>query len=278
MKKLLYIALGIGLLWLLALSYYHYSTAQQLSLIQENLHQTEQHNANLNDQMVALQRSIQTQSSNQKTSTLRRADTTTGQIAPTVLFKQKLELAQFALQQQQFLYALEQLNALDIMVERYDVADTLKASLHRAVAQDKKMIQQYVANKNTQLMQMGDLLELIDHSIQDEMKNEKLGWQPTAETSFWSRWFRVERVAQQSSELLNRRLILKEIQLRVLFAQRALIQGQWVDYQKMLALLQQELAQLPDAYSQQLKVKILNLQQTQALPVPKLSSMAILES
>lgn len=279
MKKLFYLVFGIGFLWLIFLSYNFYNTSQQVALIQEKLHKAEQDNANLNDHLVALQRDLQSKIPTTKQGSATAVTTDTkGQIQPTVLFRQKLELAQFALEQQQFLYALEQLNALDILVERYDVADTLKMSLHRAVAQDKKMIQQYMTNKNSQLMQVGDLLESIDQSLKAEMKNEQLDWQLAAEGSFWSKLFKLERVEQQAPALLNRRLILKEIQLRVLFAQRALIQGQWVDYQNMLSLVQEELKQLPDAYSQRLKTKIRALQQTQVLPVPKLSSMAILES
>ena len=46
----------------------------------------------------------------------------------------------------------------------------------------------------------------------------------------------------------------------------------------MLDLIIHELEQLPDAYSQELKQSMMKLKQNKMSPMPKLSSLAILES
>ena len=55
-----------------------------------------------------MQRQIQNQSShNSKTTPLATTEVVQTGIAPTVLIKQKLELIQFAIDQQQFIYAMD---------------------------------------------------------------------------------------------------------------------------------------------------------------------------
>ena len=276
MKKVIYVIGVILILWLIKLSYDLYAAQQQLSILQESQHKADQVNANLNDQLIALQRNststtvLKDQKKNSKISET--------QFNPTKLLLQKLELVQFSLDQHQFIYAIDQLGQVERMIGQYELADTLKLSLQRALEQDQKMIQQYVVSRNAQLTQIGDLLENIDVAIKNEQKNQKLEITSKSEQSLWQRWFKVERIEQQTPALLNRRLILKEIQLRILFAQHALQQGQYLDYQTMLNLVIEELNQLPDAEAAKLKKRIQNLQQIQLLPAPKLNSKAILEA
>lgn len=276
MKKVIYVIGVILILWLIKLSYDLYAAQQQLSILQESQHKADQVNANLNDQLIALQRNststtvLKDQKKNSKISET--------QFNPTKLLLQKLELVQFSLDQHQFIYAIDQLGQVERMIGQYELADTLKLSLQRALEQDQKMIQQYVVSRNAQLTQIGDLLENIDVAIKNEQKNQKLEITSKSEQSLWQRWFKVERIEQQTPALLNRRLILKEIQLRILFAQHALQQGQYLDYQTMLNFVIEELNQLPDAEAAKLKKRIQNLQQIQLLPAPKLNSKAILEA
>lgn len=278
MKKILYLFILGLIIWLIKLSYDHFSLQEKVELLQQTQHKSEQLVASLNDQLVAIQRSNQQVSSQsnppQQNNNQQEIQS---EINPIKLLSQKLELIQFALDQHEFVYALEQLNQLDQLVERLALADTLQVSMHRAVEHDQKMIQQYVVAKNIQIAQLGDLLENIDANLKNEQQVQQLTSDNSSQSSWFERVFKVERVDEQMPVLLNRRLVLKEVQLRVLFAQRALQQGQYIDYQNALTSIIDELDQLPDAAAIKIKNKVKHLKQAQLLPVPKLNSKAILE-
>ena len=197
---------------------------------------------------------------------------------PTLLLKQELRLIQFALDQQQYVYALEQLNHFDFKIEEYAVADTLKQTLHQAAEHDRKMIQSYVQMRNSKISELDDILQQLDLSLKAEQVNAELDIANPSKAYFWQKWFRVDRVDEQIPELINRKLILKELQVRVLLAQQALSSGQFLEYQNILGLMISELNALPDQFSQKLKVKIQTLKKMQIQPIPKLSSTSILES
>lgn len=278
MKKILYLFILGLIIWLIKLSYDHFSLQKKVELLQQTQHKSEQLVASLNDQLVAIQRSNQQVSSQSNPPQQNKNQQEIQfEINPIKLLSQKLELIQFALDQHEFVYALEQLNQLDQLVERLALADTLQVSMHRAVEHDQKMIQQYVVAKNIQIAQLGDLLENIDANLKNEQQVQQLTSDNSSQSSWFERVFKVERVDEQMPVLLNRRLVLKEVQLRVLFAQRALQQGQYIDYQNALTSIIDELDQLPDAAAIKIKNKAKHLKQTQLLPVPKLNSKAILE-
>lgn len=278
MKKILYLFILGLIIWLIKLSYDHFSLQEKVELLQQTQHKSEQLVASLNDQLVAIQRSNQQVSSQSNPPQQNKNQQEIQfEINPIKLLSQKLELIQFALDQHEFVYALEQLNQLDQLVERLALADTLQVSMHRAVEHDQKMIQQYVVAKNIQIAQLGDLLENIDANLKNEQQVQQLTSDNSSQSSWFERVFKVERVDEQMPVLLNRRLVLKEVQLRVLFAQRALQQGQYIDYQNALTSIIDELDQLPDAAAIKIKNKAKHLKQTQLLPVPKLNSKAILE-
>lgn len=56
---------------------------------------------------------------------------------------------------------------------------------------------------------------------------------------------------------MNRSVVLKEVQLRLLIAEQALNQGKMAEYQNELQTVMQKLNELPDATSQQLKTVLL---------------------
>lgn len=56
---------------------------------------------------------------------------------------------------------------------------------------------------------------------------------------------------------MNRSVVLKEVQLRLLIAEQALNQGKMAEYQNELQTVMQKLNKLPDATSQQLKTVLL---------------------
>lgn len=276
MKKFLYLLVVVLMLWLMKLSYDSYLKSNQLTDIQTALNKIEQSNASLNDQLIALQRnSVSADLSDSKLK-----DQSIGNQAvlnPSQLLRQQLKLIQFALQQQQYVYALEQLNQFDFNVEAYEIAETLKKALHQAVEQDQKAIQSYVLARNKQIEQLSNMLELLEQELDLEQNNIDLKVSSNTNTSFWKKWIYIDFVDHQSTELVNRKLILKEVQLRLLSSQQALINGQILEYQKILKIILSDLDALPDHNSQQFKKKIQTLQQFQIQPVLKLNAATILE-
>lgn len=278
MKKFIYLLMMIAMAWLLKLSYDFYQVSQQVADIQATLHKSEQKNANLNDQLVAIQRDTDVPVTDKKkaqSSTLTVEDKLIG-LSPNIVIKQQLQLVQFALQQRQFVFALEQLMQLNQNIEKYDLAETLKQSLHQAITQDKQSIQQFVLARNTQQEQLDDVLSQVDQSLQQALTQPQMSPAKITPTHFWQKWFQVDYIDQKTSLVAQRQFILKETQLRVLLAQQALLRGQNTEYQTMLNLVVLQLDQLPDEMSQQLKQKILKLKQIQMLPFPKLNSTVIL--
>lgn len=146
MKKFIYVLLLIALGWLIKLSYNFYHVSQQLNDIQQTLHKSEQKNASLNDQLVAVKRQTDepTQEVAKKTASIQ---TPIAGIHPSVVVKQQLELVQFAMQQQQFVYALEHLTQLNQSLDHYALADAVKQSLHQTIAQDIQSIQHFVIER-----------------------------------------------------------------------------------------------------------------------------------
>lgn len=295
MKTLGYVLILFALLVLGKLSYDSYNFSRQLSAVQTSLHNSEQKNANLNDQLVALQRQTVAEQSTQSTvATSQQAMSPSAQlnlpkintmetsvvgkdISASMLLKQQLKLIQFALQQHQFVYALEQMNQFDSAIEQYHLADTLKKTLHQSNARDKAQLQDYVLALNTQQAQLDDVLNRIDQSLTREQQHTQLAVGQSENKHFWQSWFQVDRVTQQPSVLAQRRMVLKEVQLRILLARQALLKGQYAEYQMLLQQSINDLERLPDQYSQSIHQRISHLKQTQLSPVPKLSSAAMLE-
>lgn len=276
MKKFIYILLLIALGWLIKLSYDFYHVSQQLTEIQQSLHKSEQKNASLNDQLVAVQRQSDEPVKKETAQKVVSVPEQIVGISPSVVIKQKLELVQFALQQQQFVYAIEHLTELNQSLDHYALADAVQQSLHQAIAQDMQSIQQFVIDRNAQQDQLNILIKQIDQSLQKELKNNQLSVPQDHPKHFWEKWLSVDIVEPDSAALANRKFILKEAQLRLLLAQQLLSKGQSTEYQEMLNQVVQLLDTLPDATSQKLKQQILKLKQITQAPIPKLSSLAVL--
>ncbi|MEG6547494.1 hypothetical protein V6C59_16640 [Acinetobacter bereziniae] len=275
MKKFIYILLLIALGWLIKLSYDFYHVSQQLDEIQQTLHKSEQKNASLNDQLVAVKRQADEPSQETSKQPPVLKEPSAG-INPSVLIKQQLELVQFAIQQQQFVYALEHLTQINQSLDQYALAEAVKQSLHQSIAQDMQNIQQFVIERNAQQDQLDSLIKQVDQSLTAELKNNQLKLNTSQSAHFWEKWFKVDVLSTDTSELSNRRFILKETQLRLLLAQQLLIKGQNVEYKAMLNQAIQQLDLLPDAASQNIKQQLLKIKQSSQSPVPKLNSLAVL--
>lgn len=279
MRKLVSIIILLSIAWLAKLSYDMWQISRTVPELQQSLLQSEQQYANLNDQLVALKRQTQTQSSSDvQTAPLTNHEIIHTGIAPTVVIKQKLDLIQFAIDQQQFIYAVDHLTQLQQSLPQYEIAPALQHSLNQAIEQDKQAIQQYVIAQNQRHQLIDDLLQTIDKNIQQALAQPKLEMDQSEAVSWWKRWFRIEKVETPSINLMNRSVVFKEVQLRLLIAEQALNQGKMAEYQNELQSVMQKLNELPDATSQQLKNRIAKVAHLSIVPVPKLSTLGLLGS
>lgn len=279
MRKLVSIIILLGIAWLAKLSYDMWQISRTVPELQQSLMQSEQQYANLNDQLVALKRQVQTQpGSDVQSAPSTNSEIIHAGIEPTVLIKQKLDLIQFAIDQQQFIYAVDHLTQLQQALPEYEIAPALKHSLNQALEQDKQAIQQYVIAQNQRHQMIDDLLQTIDKNIQQALARSKLEMDQSEPVSWWKKWFRIEKVETPSINLMNRSVVLKEVQLRLLIAEQALNQGKMAEYQNELQSVMQKLNEMPDATSQQLKNRIAKVSHLSIVPVPKLSTLGLLGS
>ena len=279
MRKLVSIIILLSIAWLAKLSYDMWQISRTVPELQQSLLQSEQQYANLNDQLVALKRQTQTQSSSDvQAAPLTNHEIIHTGITPTVVIKQKLDLIQFAIDQQQFIFAVDHLTQLQQSLPQYEIAPALQHSLNQAIEQDKQAIQQYVIAQNQRHQLIDDLLQTIDKNIQQALAQPKLEMDQSEAVSWWKKWFRIEKIETPSINLMNRSVVFKEVQLRLLIAEQALNQGKMAEYQNELQSVMQKLNELPDATSQQLKNRIAKVAHLSIVPVPKLSTLGLLGS
>lgn len=275
MRKIVYLILLLSLLWLAKLSYDVAQYSQIVPQIQQQLSQAEQRSALLNDQLVALQRQGQnadlTVENAKDVNTIINPTT----LSPVLLVKQQLELVQFALDQRQFLYAIDHLNQAQQQVLKYAVSPALQQSLIKALEQDKQAIQQYVLAQTQQQQQLDNILQQLDQKLADEIQNPTIKIQKNENNAWWH-WFKLEKVQRDSPDLINRGLVLKEAQLRLLLASQALHEGQMLEYKKSVQEVLQLLQGLPDRNTQQLKLRLEKLLNLPLQPAPKLTTLSLL--
>lgn len=275
MRKIVYLILALGLVWLAKLSYDVAQYSQTIPQLQQQLDQTQQRYALLNDQFVAVQRQAQNNRVVEPAENMVTMPATMTGVAPIILIKQHLQLIQFAVEQQQFIYALEHLNQLQQQIVQYAVAPALQQSLMKAIEQDRLAIQQFVLAQTQQQQQLDHLLQQLDQKIQQEISNPNITLQKTASGSWWQ-WFRLEKVEQPATDLMNRHVVLKEAQLRLLLASHALNQGQISEYRKSVQEVIQLLVKLPDQKSQQIRSRLEKVLNLPAVPTPKLTTLSLL--
>jgi len=279
MKKILILLFILSLLWIAKLSYDLFNLTAQQTELNTSLHRIEQNNANLNDQFVALQRKVMLTGESAPASSQAAENLKTIQAAsidPVVVIKQQLELIEFMLQQQQFTAALDKLTRLDQSLEQYALAAPLKQSLHQVIAKDHQLIQHFVSERMAQQIKVDALIQQLDAALAQELHAPQLNASQASGKSFWQRWLVIEPAKQPATALRQRPLILKEAQLRLLVAQQALKQGQYLEYQKSLTEIIQLLSQIPDEKSRQLIQNIQKIKGFTVLPTPALNTRALL--
>ena len=279
MKKILILLLILSLLWIIKLTYDVFNISAQQTELSSSLHRIEQSNANLNDQLVALQRHVNVEDGTvaqgaQAEHDLKTLEAST--IDPIVVIKQQLDLIEFMLKQQKLNDALDKLIYLDQSLEQYALAPSLKQSLHQVIEKDQQMIQQFASARAAQQTKVDGLIHQLDQALTQEINTPQLSSGQAQNKYFWQRWLVVEPAKQPAMALMQRPLILKEAQLRLLLAHQALQQGQYLEYQESLTEIIQLLNQISDEKSRQLIQNIQKIKGFTVVPTPSLNTRALL--
>ncbi|MCO8045723.1 hypothetical protein NI467_10245 [Acinetobacter bohemicus] len=277
MKKFFILFLTLALAWIVKLSYDLYLLNSAQTELNGRLNQIQQQNANLNDQLVALKRLVV---SNSSTAPVASGSENSQTVAVDThqnleLVEQYLDLIEFALQQQQHAMAVEKLNRLKNEVAQLGLAPALAGSLEQAIVKDQETLKQWTNERVMQRNRLNELLSQMDAEIKKEIQLPHQA-SSTQTRSFWQRWIQIEPVEQMSSVLMQRHLILKEAQLRLLIAQNTLQQGQQVAFQQALQSVIDVLEQLPDERSQHWIKQLQQIKATPLTPVPLLNTRTLL--
>ena len=275
MKKLVVIVVLIALIWILKLSFDVMQISAQQQQLSQSLHLVEKTNANLNDQLVALQRRNYTQDAAEQ-SAVSSAIPQEDAIQPMEIVARQLDLVEFSLQQQQFHYATEMLENLDREVNEYALAPALKQSLHQVIQQDQKQIQKFITTRDAQYQQVSQLLQQLDQQLKQQVQQPELNPADVDDRYFWQKWLSIESAKQPATQLMQRQIILKEAQLRLLLARQVFMQGQYVQYQQEVNDIIQLLQQLPDQKAQQLVQQLEKIKNLNIVPTPSLKTRALL--
>ena len=277
MKKIFILFLTLALAWIVKLSYDLYLLNSAQTELNGRLNQIQQQNANLNDQLVALKRLVV---SNSSTAAVASGSENSQTVAVDThqnleLVEQYLDLIEFALQQQQHAVAVEKLNRLKNEVAQLGLAPALAGSLEQAIVKDQETLKQWTNERVMQRNRLNELLSQMDAEIKKEIQLPHQA-SSTQTRSFWQRWIQIEPVEQMSSVLMQRHLILKEAQLRLLIAQNTLQQGQQVAFQQASQSVIDVLEQLPDERSQHWIKQLQQIKATPLTPVPLLNTRTLL--
>ena len=275
MKKLLILLLILSALWIVKISFDLYRLSAGQEALAQQQKALEQRNASLNDQLAALNRQLSSPAAPANAQDAPLAQPA-GALQPAALIGQQLDLVEFALRQQQYPLALEKLNQLNQNLELYALAPALKASLHQAVGKDRQMVMQFVNANAEQQNKLSAVLNQLDQGIAQEIKAQYAQPAPQPERSFWQRWIQVESAQQPSPLLMQRSIILKEAQLRLLLAQQQLHKGQYIAFQQELTEAVHILKPLPDAKTRYFIQRLNALQKIPAITAPILNTRALI--
>ena len=279
MKKLFVVVVIVAVLWLAKLSFDLFQVnAQQTELMQQQT-LLQQRNAGLNDQVVALKRQLNgttTEMSAATTSNASIAAEATHSIEPMMVVGQQLDLVEFAMQQQQFAVALEKLNQLDQQLDQLSLAPALRMSLHQVIQKDRETLKQYVTERQLQSDKVKNTLQSIDQLLEKEILKPYSSKEQQKGLSFWQKWIQVESVEQPSPVLMQRSLVLKEMQLRLILAQQVLNQGQYPQFQQEITEIMQIMQQLPDASLKLIRQRLEQLKDIPVISVPLLNTRALI--
>ncbi|WP_180130428.1 MULTISPECIES: hypothetical protein [unclassified Acinetobacter] len=279
MKKLFVVVVIVAVIWLAKLSFDLFQVnAQQTELMQQQT-LLQQRNAGLNDQVVALKRQLSGRTTEMSAATISNASIAseaTHSIEPMSVVGQQLDLVEFAMQQQQFAVALEKLNQLDQQLDQLSLAPALRMSLHQVIQKDRETLKQYVTERQLQSDKVKNTLQSIDQLLEKEILKPYSSKEQQKGLSFWQKWIQVESVEQPSPVLMQRSLVLKEMQLRLILAQQVLNQGQYPQFQQEITEIMQIMQQLPDASLKPIRQRLEQLKDIPVISVPLLNTRALI--
>ncbi|MEB5476744.1 hypothetical protein [Acinetobacter pollinis] len=280
--------LVVSFLWISKLTYDQQQYVQAIDGLRSQVTRTEQSINHVNDQMVAAQRIPQVVGDDHKnkpivTTTKEKinehgtssSESHQSLINPILPIQQALELVQFALNQQQRTYALEHLQQLIQSLDRYNISPALKQSLYTSLMTDQQQIEAFDRHQQAQLNYANKLLLQVDQELLELLDKGVESYQPPQQKSFVEKLISIQPLNQMSTDLVSQRLVVKEIQLRLLLANQQLNMGQYDDYttsiDEVLLLMKQAPRFNQDTLREQLEIaKKISFDTTPKLHTPTL--------
>ena len=299
MKKI-YGLLVILLIMCVGLAVVVRQTQQQLQQQATELMDLRQSSARLNDFMVALQRAqvadMPSQSASNAASASAATSAQTTPVTPTknnrktaapdpliskqsvqnskALLQSQLQLVEFAITQQQYVYALEQLKTTRQILQQQPLAAPLKNSLLQSLIADEKNILQQLARFQQQQTLLLSALSKVDQQLQQQAQLAPTSALP--KQAWWQHWLQIQPAQTATPALMYRQNQYQMVQWRLQLAQQALMHGQSSLYVQQLNWSLALLKPLPDAASLALSKRIQQLQDQPLLSEPPLQTLALL--
>lgn len=269
-KSLLFFIILIALMGA-KIIYDVYALDGKYQSVQAQAEQQKKQNDLLNDQLIALQRQ------QQQATSPNAENTTTQHIEKDALFwiGQRLNLVEFALQQQQYALSLGLLAQLHQELAHYDLAIALKQSLAQVIEKDQQLIQQAAEDRQAQAQKINQVLQQLDQQLQVQM-TQSVSITNQKQSSFWSTWFQLEKVEVVNPQLMQRQWILKEAQSQLFVARQFYLTGAYQDYQQELDRIHQRLKSIPEPTTERLMQQIEELKAMPMPSSPQLNTRALL--
>lgn len=274
MKKWYVLIAIVFVVWIGKLTFDLQQLTGQQNLLVKSVDKLEKTNSNLNDQLAAMNREMPVQTKTQaSTPTVMAEDWI---VSPKEMIQQQLVFVEFALKQQQYHLAVEKLANLNQDLEDFPLTLELRNSLHLAISKDIAAIQQYVTKSDMQQLQVNQLINELNRTLNQEISQPKLQAPQKDNAYFWQKWISVEVNKKPAEALMQRSIILKEVQLRLLIARESLAQGKYIAYHQEMNDIQDLLKKLPDQKAEKLLQHVEKLNKLTVLPAPLLNTKSLL--
>lgn len=268
-----------GLVALAMLGFLSLSTfkqGQQLNSMKLQVSQLETENANLRDQWVAWQRQDTKVIDNTNNQAQHLAQSEQQQLNVQIQhLKQGFEFVQFAMQQQQWLMALQRLDTIEQQLNDLSIAEALKLSLQQSIAQDKAHIKTAYQQVQQQQHTIQNVIQQLDATIQNQIS---FHYQAPQQRSFWQRLWIAEKTTRPTINTAQHQLLLKEIQLDMIILQNLNVIQNPIQFQQMLGQIQSKAQQLPAPILVSIEPDLQNLMAVKIMALPKLTSLDLLGS
>lgn len=260
-------------IWVAKLSWdIHQLNTLQLHHINMQIDQQSQRVGRLNDEFVALQNNLKTAVSI-PSATISEGNTSQD---PQILyvardyFADRIQLAQLAIDQQQFNLALEYIQELrQQLAEDQTISEALKDALLLALVRDQSNIVSYLQQRSEHLQLIQQQLSQLNRSLVPQSLD--------ADDNKWdlSHWFSLEK-ASDTPHLLQRDIYYQKLQLKVMLAQQALLSGQVDFYRQQLAEVLILVDLQPDDKAKKIAQQVRKLQQMNLTRLPQMSAIALM--